>query len=404
MKQGTLASHNIRVLFWTKLFGSVLFLQPVMALFYFSRGLDEALIIWVMLFWSAGVLIGEVPTGMFADRYGAKHSFFVGATLNIISHGMLIWAFEPWVFFVSSILSGFAVTFFSGADEALIYESLKKSNEEDFMDKSMGIIQSSQFVVTVIVVILGSILAKDLTKGQFNLLIMLGVAFQSVQLILILFVKNPESLGNYRDNPFNQVKEGLIAIRKAPQVLWMFLNITLVFIPTAAIFDEFSDKLLVDAGLQVYLLGFVFAGLAILSFISSRSIGWMTSSISRVVLLHITGGLGVICLIIAAYYRETLWILLIVMVLLRFIQTVRYPIYSQLANDIIPSQVRATTISLLSIVDSICDIIIFSSVAGVAILGFEKLFLASAAIALIGSLLPIKSVSNNRKNLHDISM
>jgi hypothetical protein len=149
---------------------------------------------------------------------------------------------------------------------------------------------------------------------------------------------------------------------------------------------------LVDAGLPVYLLGFIFSGLAILSFIFSRSIGWMTSHISRVTLLYVTGGLGVVGLLLAAYFRETLWILLGSMVLLRFIRTVRYPIYSQLANDLIPSNVRATTISLLSIIDSVCDLVIFSSVAGIAIFGFSQLFLACAGIALAGSLLPIRPV------------
>ena len=72
MLKGTLASHNIRVLFWAELFGSVRFIQPVLALFYFARGLDETYILWVLLFWSSGVLLGEIPTGMFADRYGAN--------------------------------------------------------------------------------------------------------------------------------------------------------------------------------------------------------------------------------------------------------------------------------------------------------------------------------------------
>ncbi|MFC4560177.1 MFS transporter [Virgibacillus kekensis] len=256
----------------------------------------------------------------------------------------------------------------------------------------MGNIQSAKFAVTVLVVILGAIIAKDLATGQFNLLILLGVIFQSVQLILILFVKNPENQGTYTGNPFNQIKEGLVAIKRAPQVLWMFLNITLVFIPTAAIFNKFSDKLLVDAGMEVYLLGFVFAGLAVISFFFSRSIGWMTSRIPRITFLYITGGLGVMCLFIVAFYRETLWILIGTMVLLQFIQAVRYPVYSQLANDIIPSNVRATTISLLSIIDSVCDLIVFSSVAGIAVFGFQELFLASAAIAFIGSVLPIKPV------------
>ncbi|MFD0047965.1 MFS transporter [Actinomycetes bacterium NPDC127524] len=392
MKKGTLASHNIRVLFWSSLFGSVQFIQPVLALFYFARGLDEASILWVMLFWSIGVLIGEVPTGMFADRYGAKQSFMIGAILSIVSHSMLLWAYEPWVFFASSLVSGFAVTFFSGADEALLYESLKESDEENMMDRAMGLIQSAQFIIMVVVLILGAIIAKDLTNKQFNLLIVLGIVFQSVQLVILTFIKKPSNHGNYRENPFNQVKEGILVIKKAPQVLWMFLNITLVFIPTAAIFDKFSDKLLSDAGLPIYLIGFVLSGLALLSFFVSRSIGWITSKISRVTVLYATGVIGVMGLLLAAYFRETLWILLGIMVLLRFVRTVRYPVYSQLANEVIPSHVRATTISLLSIVDSFCDILIFSCVAGIAVFGFDKMFLVSAAIAFIGIMLPIRPV------------
>jgi MFS family permease len=399
LKIGTLAARNIRILFWAELFGSIRFLQPVLALFYFARGLDESLILWVMIFWSTGVLIGEIPTGMFADRYGAKLSFIIGAILSIISHSLLIWAYDPWVFFSSSILSGLAVTFFSGSDEALIYESLKESNEEDKMDHALGIIQSAQFVVTIGVLIIGSIIAKDLTNNQFNLLIVLGIAFQSVQVGLLFFVQNPSNHGTYQENPFQQVKEGLHAIKKSPQVLWMFLNITLVFIPTAAIFDNFSDKLLSDAGLPVYLIGTVFACLAILSFFISRSIGWMTARISRITLLYATGALGAICLMFVALYRETLWVLLLMMVLLRFIRTVRYPVYAQLANDIIPSHVRATTISLLSIIDSVCDLVIFASISGIAMYGFEKMFLAAAGIALIGSLIPIRAnlIRNNNE-------
>ncbi|MYL59038.1 MFS transporter, partial [Virgibacillus halodenitrificans] len=119
--------------------------------------------------------------------------------------------------------------------------------------------------------------------------------------------------------------------------------------------------------------------------------------ISRITLLYATGALGAICLMFVALYRETLWVLLLMMVLLRFIRTVRYPVYAQLANDIIPSHVRATTISLLSIIDSVCDLVIFASISGIAMYGFEKMFLAAAGIALIGSLIPIRAnlIRNN---------
>ena len=390
MKKGTLASHNIRMLFWADVFGSVKFIQPVLALFYFSRGLDEALILAVMFCFSTGVLIGEVPTSMLADRYGAKRVFLLGAVFSIISHGMLVWADEPWLFFVSSFLSGFAASFFSGADEALIYESLKHSNEEHMMDRAMGIIQSAQFVVTVAVLVVGAILAKDLTNEQFNMLIILGVSFQCIRLCFLLFVKNPPHLEKYRGEVLAQVKEGILAVRKAPQVLWMFLNVTLVFIPTAAIFDNFSDKLLYDAGLPVYLIGGVLGGLAVFSFFVSRVIGWLTARVSRITILHVTGLLGVTALFVVALYGDTLMVLLLAMVVLRFVRTVRYPVYSQLSNDLIPSHVRATTISLLSIIDCVCDLLIFSSVATLATWGFKYLFLCCAAVALLGCMVPIR--------------
>ncbi|WP_237757614.1 hypothetical protein [Geobacillus sp. PA-3] len=172
---------------------------------------------------------------------------------------------------------------------------------------------------------------------------------------------------------------------------------TLVFIPTTAIFENFSDKLLYDAGLPVSFIGVVLGSLAVFSFVVSRSIGWLTTRFSRIGLMHATGALGVLALVIVALDGDALFSLFGAMVALRFVRTVRYPVYSQLSNALIPSHVRATTISLLSIVDSLCDMLIFSSVGALATMGFSYLFLASAAVALIGCLMPIRFVSPQEK-------
>ncbi|WP_028784743.1 MFS transporter [Thalassobacillus devorans] len=389
MKKNTLAAHNIKFLFLSKIFGSIRFIAPVLTLFYFSRGLDETQILFVMTFFSIGVLIGEIPTGIFADRFGAKTSFLFGSLLGIGSHALLLAAYEPWVFFVSSALTGLAATFFSGADEALIYESLTLSNEQNRMDKAMGQIGSATFLVYIIVVIIGAILAKDLTNEQFQRLILLGVVFMSVEFVLLLFIKNPPRQGNYTEHVHSQLKEGFLAIKKNPQVLWMFMNVSLVFIPAAAIFEKFDQKLLVDAGLAVYLIGIVYAASAFSGFVASHTIGWMTGKISRVTLLFITGMLAVAALAAVAVFHAYLWVVLGVLLVLKVVNAIRYPVYSQLSNDIIPSNVRATTISLLSILDSGFDIIIFLSVSGMALSGFTPMFLACAAIALIGVMIPV---------------
>ncbi len=389
MKKNTLASHNIRLLFWAELFGSVRFLQPVLTLFYFARGLDEPLILVVLTFFSLGVLVGEIPTGVFADRFGAKQSFLLGSVMAIIGYSLLYIAFDPWVFFLSSFLTGFAATFFSGADEALIYESLKQSKEEHLMDRAMGQIGSATFIVAIVAVIIGAVLAKDLTESQFRLLISLSLIFMSVQFVLLLFVQNPPSQGGYTKSMAQQVRAGMQAIRETPQVLWMFINITLVFIPVGAIFAKFDQKLLVDAGLPVFWIGIVYAIASMIGFIASRSIGWMTARIDRVTLLFVTGMIAVLGLVSAALFQGYLWIILTVIFLLKLVSAIRYPVYSQLSNDIIPSNVRATTISLLSILDSCFDLLVFTSIGLIAVNGFTPMFIGCAIIALVGVLIPI---------------
>lgn len=348
------------------------------------------MILIVMTFFSIGVLFGEIPTGVLADRFGAKRAFLIGSILSIAAHGLLITAFDPWLFFLSSFLTGFAATFFSGADEALIYESLKLSKEENLMDRAMGQISSARFIVSIFVVIIGALLANELTEAQFRLLLILGVCFMTVQFILILFIKNPPDQGGSRTPVFQQVVEGYQAIRKTPQVLWMFMNISLVFIPAVAIFEKFDQKLLVDAGLPVYGIGMVYALTAMIGFIAARAIGWMTKKIDRVHLLNLTGILAIFALTATAFFHMSLWIVLGAMVALKIVSAIRYPVYSQLVNDIIPSNVRATTISLLSILDSCFDLLIFTTLSGIASVSLLWMFLACAIIALIGTWIPLR--------------
>ncbi|GIN87949.1 MFS transporter [Heyndrickxia sporothermodurans] len=390
MKKHTIASHNIAILFWVEFFSTISFLQPVMTLFYMERGLSEANIFLVLMCWSGAVMLGEVPAGVFADRYGAKYSFLLGSFIKMSSYSLLFFAQEPWQFFLYSALNGFSVTFFSGADEALIYESLKESNEQDRMDEAMGKIQSAGFISMIVAVLFGAYFAQDLKESQFQLLIGLGLFFYVIEWILLLFVKNPANFTVSKENPFSQVAAGLKVIRKQPQLLLMFLNLTLVFIPAAAVYDYFNQPLFIHAGLPVMFIGILYAIAAIIGYFSSHSVGWMTKRFSRVLLMNMTGWLAVIGLLISAIFGEALWMIIGAFFVLRFVRAVRYPIYSQLSNDRIPSEVRATTISLLSILDSVFDLIVFGTLSIIASKGIIFIFIVCAIVATIGTLIPIK--------------
>ncbi|GGE34521.1 hypothetical protein GCM10011391_11490 [Pullulanibacillus camelliae] len=294
-------------------------------------------------------------------------------------------------------LNGLSTTFFSGADEALIYESLKEEKKHHLMDKAMGNIQSVGFIAMLMAVIFGSYIAKDLHHQQFIFLIYLGLAFHLLECLLIFFIKSPNYIGSFHDNPFKQVGAGIQAIRKAPQLLFLFLNYTLVFIPADSVYEAFNQPLFKNAGLPVFFIGIVYALAAIGGYLASKYVGWLTLHFPRKWVMHLTGLLTVLGLFLSAVFQQTLGLILGAFFLLRIGQAMRYPIYSQWSNDLIPSSIRATTLSLLSVLDSAFDLIIFGSLSAIAIKGLTGILLASSGVALMGVLFLIKRMRQHEK-------
>ncbi|MFD2170951.1 MFS transporter [Tumebacillus lipolyticus] len=392
------ADHNIRIIFWATLFGSVNFLEPILTLFYFERGLSEAGVLWITLCWCSSVLLFEVPTGVVADRFGAKASFLVGTFVAMMSTVVLFFADSLLLFCLSNVLSGIAVTFFSGAEEALVYESLKQEGRSDEMSGVMGKISSAIYVPAIVTTLFGAYWARDLAEDQFRLLILLGLIAQAVQLLLMMRIVNSDQEEGFRDNPFQHVRNGWNLIRKTPDLIKLFINFTVVFIPTVVVFGKFEQPFLNQAGLPVEWLGLLYAGGALLALFLSRKIDWLTDRFSRLSLMRVTGLLSFLMVLIATFVQSSLAVAITVYFVLRIARTVRYPLYSHLVNGYIPSGSRATTLSLLSIADSMFDLLIIGAVALIASFGWEGLSTTSmtvifgvcALVILLGNLAPIR--------------
>lgn len=400
LQQKSLADHNIRIIFWATIFGSINFLEPIMTLLYLQTGLSLADVFWVTLCWCLSVLIFEVPTGAFADRYGAKASFIVGCTISILSKGLVIGSVltqEAWMFYLYNILWGISVTFFSGAEEALLYDSLKESGKEDTMDAVMGKMQSASMYPLIITFLVGPFVAKDLAPSQFVLLTTVWIVLQLVQLFLLFKVINPKSHSDFRENPFVHVKAGLNNIRKQPALIRLFVHFTIIFVASFVVFGKMEQPFLIESGLKVEWLGVLYAALSLLGLFVSNHIGWLTKRFSRIALLYVSGILTLVGVVIASQNGGSMWIALGVFLVIRLARMIRYPIYSHLQNEYIPSESRATTLSLLSIFDSVFDVIFLVSFASIASLGFNVVFTGCAIAVVIGLLIPIRAAKPDEK-------
>ena len=383
-------SNNPKIYFWANMLGSVSFLAPVMSLFYLHRGLVFADFFILLLIIVITMFIFEVPTAAFADRYGPKASMIFGQFLAILAAVLLIFANTKMEFYFISFLTGVLITFFSGVDEAFIYDSLKEEKKEKNMSKVWGKIQSGVHIPAVLSVIVGALIAKDLTENQFLILIFIGLFFAIAKLVVLFMLKNPAT--HYtklkEQTMFFHVGEGIKILKKNPVLLLVFMNETMVFVPLH-IFNKFDQPFLIDNGLPVALLGVLYGVSSIIAYFLARNIGFIEQKIPVKIVLGITG-IAILFAYLSAAFIQNIYVAILIFFILRLTNVIRYPIFSQIKNDYIPSGSRATTLSLLSMIDSFFDIIIFSSFALFANLGLSAIFIGCAIIVFIGLLFPVK--------------
>lgn len=382
-------SNNPKIYFWANLIGNISFLAPVMTLFYFHRGLGFPDIFNILIIIVATMFLFEVPTGVFADKYGSRASLIFGQILTVLISIAYAFAQGQIVWYLIAFFIGIAVTFFSGCDEALIYDSLKESRKEKTMSVVWGKIQSATHLPAIFAIILGAIIAKDLLEWQFLILVGLGVLVGIVKLVLILFIKNPKKQYSEINQPvnFKNFFEGIKIIKKYPKLLLLFMNETLVLIPIH-VFNNFYQPYFLESGISVEFFGII-AGLgSALMYFALNKINWLEKRMIRTDITYLTG-LGIFLAYVVAAFTRSVFLAILVYFVIRTFTHLRLPVFSQIKNSYIPSKFRATTLSTLSMIDSFFDILIFVGLGIISSLGLTWILAGSAMVVLIGLFFPI---------------
>ena len=100
------------------------FILPIYVLYfrYFCITLFQVALLAAVF--EASVLVFEIPTGLFADRYGRKLSVGIGFFLFAVS-GLVFLLYRNFTgFLMAEVLFGLAEAFISGAGEALAVDSI----------------------------------------------------------------------------------------------------------------------------------------------------------------------------------------------------------------------------------------------------------------------------------------
>jgi MFS family permease len=125
---------NIHRYYLYSLFSGLLFTLPIWVLFY-GRYIGFPEMATMSVVSALITLVLEIPTGALADLIGRRKTVMSGALITATGYFLVIPATHYWQFLGYAVITGVGAALISGADSALLYDSLKELGRENEFSK-----------------------------------------------------------------------------------------------------------------------------------------------------------------------------------------------------------------------------------------------------------------------------
>jgi len=347
--------------------------MPIVVLFYKDNGLDMQQVFILQAIYSIAIVALEIPSGYFADVLGRKNSLIAGAILGFAGFFIYSLSFGFIGFVFAEVILGFGQSMVSGADSALLYDSLIDSNREKDYLKLEGRMTSVGNFAEAFAGILGGLLAGLSLRYPYY--------FQT----LIAFIGIPAAL-TLVEPRMNQIKLSLgwkdiidtvkYSLVKNPRLRWNIIYSSVVGASTLAM-AWFVQPWFIWANLPLSMFGIVWTilnlSVGITAFYAYKielKLGSVTTAISFTFIL--AAGF------IASGWINSLWGLIFIL-LFYLARGIATPILKDNINRITPSNMRATILSVRNFIIRV----LFAMLGPVYGWAIDKLSL-SAALTIAG--------------------
>jgi MFS family permease len=125
---------NIWKLYGIKISKWFMLYMPYVVPFYTSNNLDMHQIMILQAVYSVAIVALEIPSGYFADVIGRRRTLILGTILGTIGFAIYSFSYGFLGFLLAELVLGFGQSFISGADSAMLYDSLlDNKKEKDYM-------------------------------------------------------------------------------------------------------------------------------------------------------------------------------------------------------------------------------------------------------------------------------
>jgi MFS family permease len=387
-------ARSIQRTYLTLLLGNTIaasFIWGINTLFLLDAGLSNLEAFAANAFFTAGMVLFEVPTGVVADTWGRRLSYLLG-TLTLAGSTFLyylLWVVEApfWSWAVVSVLLGLGFTFFSGAVEAWLVDALTFARYEGSLETVLGRGQMVAGAAMLGGSVAGGVIAQATSLGVpfllrvLVLLAMFGVAYRLMHDFGFTPMEAQSPLRATK-NVFDASVEYGLGNRP---VRWMMLaapftagvGIYTFYALQPYLLELYGDP---DAYSVAGLAAAVIAGAQIVggyaaprirALFAKRTTALILGAAASAVLLALLGVVG------------SFYVALALLVVWSLIAAADMPIRQAYLNDMIPSRQRATVLSFDSLMGSSGGVVVQPALGKAAdVYSYATSFVFAAAIEL----------------------
>jgi MFS family permease len=147
---GPSVQSNILRLYIIKLSKWLMLTMPIVFLFYKENGLVTRDLFLLKAIYSFAIVLFEVPSGYFGDIFGRKCSLVLGSVLGFVGFALYCVSTGFWGFLICEVTLGIGMSFISGSDSALLYDTLQAAKKEkDYLKIEGRLISAGNFAEAV---------------------------------------------------------------------------------------------------------------------------------------------------------------------------------------------------------------------------------------------------------------
>ena len=346
-------------------------------LFFIQNGLSLLQIGLLESIFHGTSLLCEIPSGMLADRFSYKTNLYLARLASIVSSILILFGQGSfWIYAIAMMVNALSYNFDSGTSTAFLYDSAVEAGQKD------RYLQISSFLsgVAEVTRTLGTVVAGFFIHGALAWTYLIAIVLSLLSILLIFLMKEPESKSGERNHL--TIKRILVVVKQEWQekpvlFYWMF-TYQLVGTIICMFYFYYQQKISDLVSWQVSLIMLIGSGFNLLAVYLASQIGkkWNSNQVFPI-LVALTG----LSLFLVAF--KTPFAYLSVYLLTNALYAVYQPIYYNDLQAYLPSSVRATMLSINSMMFSLSMIVIFPLTGWlIDTCGFVAVFLVLGLITL----------------------